>query len=41
MMRIARYRKQEASGDQTASGTGAGGSGGNDEDVVDADFNEG
>jgi len=41
MMQIARYRKQEASGDQSASGTGAGGSGGNDEDVVDADFNEG
>jgi len=41
MMQIAQYRKQETSGDQTASETGAGGSGGNDEDVVDADFNEG
>ncbi|MGC9489809.1 MAG: molecular chaperone DnaK [Thermovirgaceae bacterium] len=40
MMQLSRYRKQETSGDQSASGTGAGGSGGNDEDVVDADFNE-
>ncbi|MGC9372977.1 MAG: molecular chaperone DnaK [Thermovirgaceae bacterium] len=38
---LARYRQQEASGDQSPSGPAAGDSGGNDEDVVDADFNEG
>jgi len=41
MAQLARYRKQETSGEQAASGNGAGKSGGNDEDVVDADFNEG
>jgi molecular chaperone DnaK len=41
MAQLGRYRQQEASGDQSASGPAAGDSAGNDEDVVDADFNEG
>ncbi len=40
MAQLAQYRQQE-SADQSTSGGQPGGSGGSDEDVVDADFNEG
>ncbi|MFP4481505.1 MAG: molecular chaperone DnaK [Thermovirgaceae bacterium] len=41
MAQLAKYRQQKTSGDQSASEPRTEDSGGNDEDVVDADFNEG
>jgi len=41
LQKVAQYKQQQSAGQETASGGSTDSSGGSDEDVIDADFNEG